>query len=85
MTLGLNIVISTWKSKAKLTINVPLILKVRDFFGFFEGAETFLMSKLPLASLRQFRRQKVLAPSKKPAKWLIMCFSQLKKHKIPNF
>jgi hypothetical protein len=24
------------------------------------------------------------APSKNPKKWLIMCFSQLKKHKIPK-
>jgi hypothetical protein len=47
------------KSPGKITINVPLFLEVRDFMffrrekhiislfaGFFEGAETFLTSKL---------------------------------------
>jgi hypothetical protein len=58
---------------AYLTINAPLILKMRDiifflranyimghFKGYFEGAKTFLTPK------------KVEAPSKYPEKWPIM-------------
>jgi hypothetical protein len=50
--------------RVSLTINAPLILKMRDiifflranyimghFKGYFEGAKTFLTPKLPLAAL----------------------------------
>jgi hypothetical protein len=61
-----------------VTINVPLFLEVRDFMFFRRGKHIrFAQDNLNV--------KKVLAPSKNPAKWLIMCFSQLKSIKFQTF
>ncbi len=69
-----------------ITINAPLILKMREiifflranyimshFKGYFEGAKTFLTPKLSRAQRGTILRvKKVEAPSKYPEKWPIM-------------
>jgi hypothetical protein len=47
-----------------VTINVPLFLEVRDFIFFLCGKKHMISH---------------FAGSKNPAKWLIMCFSRIKK------
>ncbi len=82
-----------------LTINAPLILKMRDiifflranyimghFKGYFEGAKTFLTPKLSRAQRgANFGVKKVEAPSKYPEKWPIMKFAQNQKKYYPKF
>jgi hypothetical protein len=69
--------------KTCLTINAPLILKMREiifylranyfmghFKGYFEGAKTFwTLSIVPSAPRDNLRVKKVEAPSKYPEKW----------------
>jgi hypothetical protein len=55
------------------------------FEGYFEGAETFLIPKLPFAMLRKIKRSKMSrTPSKNLSKCPIICFAYKKKNH-PDF
>jgi hypothetical protein len=59
---------------------------ISHFAGFFWGGLDFFDVEIALRFAQDdLDIKKVLAPSKKnPAKWLIMCFSRIKK-KVPHF
>jgi hypothetical protein len=60
-----------------ITINVPLILYSAG--GYFKKNFIRENTLAAIFSRGQFGFRKVLAPSKKPPKWPIMCVARIKK------
>ena len=80
-----------YNGRGCLTINAPLILKMRDiiffagkllngpFQGIFPGGQDFDPKIAPCCARDNLGVKKVEAPSKYPEKWPIMWFAQNKK------
>ena len=88
-----------YRSGAFLTINAPLILKMRDiifflranyimghFKGYFEGAKTFLTPKLSRAQRGTILGSKKSRPPRNiPRNGPLCSLPKTKKNNIPNF